>query len=460
MGRESPEKNGVRLLGSPIGSPEFKAHWIRTRIDTKLVPLLKQIEGFSHPQICLHLVRRALHQSGMVHAVRTTDPRAILAELERIDELVLEALAKSVFHSSLTPIQKKLIQLPVSFGGWGFTSFKLIGLTGYASSLSTCLPQILSLRPDSESRLKASLDSVVELLKKTYFPSSVPFEAKAPYVQKHLCLTVHAVEWKKLMEMGEVIADPALSAVIRAQAEDKAGLWKISPATKANILSGKDFLFVARRSLRLPVFPSDRCVGSILFGKYGDEALSDKAGGGVTRRHNRIRDFLHQVGSDGNVEQACEKTIPLINTPHRDSYRADLFYHSGPNQHRTAVDVTVTNELGSSILSYSARSGSTAAEHGEKSKINLLQASLKSHDIDFIPVSFGSFGGHGAQCPTLFNFLIRRLSLQKSIPYAEAAGTFWTALSLLVQAQNADALARLEMNSLPVAATGLNSQAS
>jgi hypothetical protein len=45
MKRGPPEKNGVRLLGSPIGSSEFKAQWIHDRIDSKLLPLLKQIEN-------------------------------------------------------------------------------------------------------------------------------------------------------------------------------------------------------------------------------------------------------------------------------------------------------------------------------------------------------------------------------------------------------------------------------
>jgi hypothetical protein len=200
MKRGPPEKNGVRLLGSPIGSSEFKAQWIHDRIDSKLLPLLKQIEKFNQPHICLHLIRRSLTLLGLVHAARTTDPRSILPELERVDELILNALAKSVFCSNLSPAQKKLIQLPVSLGGWGFTSLKLIGLTGYIASLSTCLPQILALRPASAPRLQETLDSVVELLKKNYISSSVSLEARSSYTQKQLCHFVHNIQQATLLQ--------------------------------------------------------------------------------------------------------------------------------------------------------------------------------------------------------------------------------------------------------------------
>lgn len=445
MKRDAPEKNGVRLLGSPIGSPEFKAKWIRDRIDSKLLPLLKQIEKFNQPHICLHLIRRSFSLLGLVHAARTTDPRSILPELERADELILNTLAKSVFCSNLSPAQKKLIQLPVSLGGWGFTSLKLIGLTGYIASLSTCLPQILALRPASASSLQETLDSVVELLKKNYFTSSVSFEARSSYTQKQLCLWVHEIQQETLLQ-ELATSDISLIAAIRAQAEDKAGLWKIAPPSQENLLEGELFLHVARRSLRLPVYATQRKIGDEIFDRFGDKVISYKTGGGVTRRHNRIRDFLVKMGSEGNISQACEKTTPAIDHK-RETYRADIFLYSGiPGEtfRDTAIDVTVTNEFNESLLINSVRSGSAAAEHGERSKNNLLKATLSAHQIDLVPVSFGAMGGHGAQCLPYLQYLYFTRARHQNIPLGEAAATFWTSLSLTIQRQNADTLKRFE----------------
>lgn len=191
-------------------------------------------------------------------------------------------------------------------------------------------------------------------------------------------------------------------------------------------------------------------IGEFTFDRFGDAALSDKAGGGVTRRHNRIRDFLRETGSDGNVTQSCEQTIPLLRIPGRDSYRADLFYPGGipgVTFKGTAIDVTVTNEFNSSLLRNSVRFGSAASEKGEQAKKSLLKSSLHSNGIDLIPVSFGAMGGHGKECLPYLKFLFYSRSRHQNIPLPEAAALFWTQLSLLIQRQNAEALKRLLENS-------------
>jgi hypothetical protein len=255
---------------------------------------------------------------------------------------------------------------------------------------------------------------------------------------------VHNIQQATLLQET---SDISLVVAIRAQAENKAGLWKIAPPSQENILEGELFVHVARRSLRLPVYATPRKVGEEIFDRFGDKVISYKTGGGVTRRHNRIRDFLLKMGSEGNITQACEKTTPAKDKK-RETYRADLFLYSpgipGVTFRDTAIDVTVTNEFNESLLIDSVRSGSAAAEHGERAKNNLLKATLSAHQIDLVPVSFGAMGGHGAQCLPYLQYLSYTRARHQNIPLAEAAATFWTSLSLTIQRQNGDTLKRFE----------------
>src|SRR5690606_37562747 len=138
--------------------------------------------------------------------------------------------------------------------------------------------------PSGRLRLETELKRTIELIKTKFLKSSASFDTSS-MSQKEITASIHEIQARAWLEEA-TREDPAFRIIMKAQAEEKASLWKVAQATKKNILEGEIFLYAARRSIRAPVFDSPRRIGAQIFDQFGDLAISHKTGGLVTRRHN------------------------------------------------------------------------------------------------------------------------------------------------------------------------------
>jgi hypothetical protein len=437
MALDVPSKNGVRFLGSGIGSPEFKAAFFRNRVDTKPVLLLTSIKSLPNPHLCLHLIRRSIQFAGLTHFMRTTSPWEYIDELSRADALIKDALEYAVFQAKLSPIQWRIVQQPVEYAGWGFPSFKLQALCGYYASLSTNRAQLTAIR-NCDQWVQSQLDKTAELLK-PFLPSSRSLVDEEKYTQRDLTHMVAEAEKNRLFN-DAVKEDPRFAVILNSQSMSKAGLWKIAPPHSHSLLSSSMFLIAAHRSVRLPVYGEKFYHNGELFGRYGDEALSLRKGGYVTLRHNAIRDLLFEVGREAAVSQRKELTLRIEDG----TYRADIFYPAGlpgVSDGPLATDITFTNETCLSEINQAARTQGKAAIDGESSKESRHAAEVEDDLITtFLPISFECYGGHGALAKPLFDFLIKARASRLDLSLSESATKFWIDLSFTIQYFNSLAI--------------------
>ncbi len=61
----------------------------------------------------------------MNHVFRTTPPWLIEGALDEMEKLQRSFFQKSIVGTSLTDLQWEIAQLPLKYGGWGFTPPKL-----------------------------------------------------------------------------------------------------------------------------------------------------------------------------------------------------------------------------------------------------------------------------------------------------------------------------------------------
>lgn len=433
-----PEKNGGRFLGSGIGSPEYKAAFLRNRVDSKLIPLLTLIKTLPNPHLCLHLIRRSIQFTGLTHCLRTTAPWEHWNELARVDTLIKDALECSVFQANLSPTQWRIVQQPIEYGGWGFPSFQHQALCGYYASLSTNRAQLITIR-DCGRWIQSQLDKTAELLK-PLLPSSRSLVENEKYTQRELFGFIAEAEKSKLFDHA-VKEDPRFAVILHSQSMPKSGLWKIAPPHSHSLMPSSKFLIAAQRSVRLPVYSEKFYHNGVLFGLYGDEALSLRKGGYVTLRHNAVRDFLHEVGCEGAVTQAKERTLVLEDLS---TYRADIFYRnglpgvaSGP----LATDITFTNETCLTEINQAARTQGKAALDGERHKDSRHAHQVELDQVTtFLPLSFECFGGHNELANPLYYHLIKARATRQEVSLSESASKFWTDLSFLIQFYNSLAI--------------------
>jgi hypothetical protein len=442
----------VRYLGSPVGSNEYKAAFINSRIDTHLVPLLEQIRKIHHPHICLHLLRRAVVKAGFMLLARTVPPWVAGPAFERVNKLIRSVLEECVFNHNLNDLQYRLVLLPTTIGGWSIPDLVLINECGYAASLSSCLTQVLALRPSAAPRLRVHLERAVELITTKHL-SSVPLPVRAPYKQADLTRLIHQARRDKLILDATAAEELAFKAIALAEAEDNAGKWKIAPASFDFILEPDLFVLSARRSVHLPIYETERIIGDTLYDRYGHKALSYRSDGNLTRRHNHIAKFLHATGVLGHVEQHYEKTLPLINVPHRPDWRADLYYPAGiPGiTHKPlCIDVTVMNSLGEAIFSKSTVDGAAASLRGQEAKDSLLRNALSLNGYVLLPVAFSTSGGCNEKCRPYIDYLLRQRAIHTRTPLEEVTHDWWSRLSVQIQRDNAEILKGLRDDSLPL----------
>ena len=147
-------KEGVRVVGSPIGSPAFCVEFVEKAVDKVLLKASAMVD--IHPQLALRALKLST-ASSLMFLAQTTPFEFTRLAFERFDNeifnIILSILSK---HDRSPPIKdspdrlaraRRLVFTPTKYGGWGFTSIARIAPSAYVSSVITSA-HLEQLRPD------------------------------------------------------------------------------------------------------------------------------------------------------------------------------------------------------------------------------------------------------------------------------------------------------------------------
>ena len=188
-------------------------------------------------------------------------------------------------------------------------------------------------------------------------------------------------------------------------------------------MSDAHFSLSVKLRLRMDVnCPSDMC---------GTAALTDKTGGAVVRRHDRLRDTLAQILESGTGRPTqTEQVVPAWCTEQRDA-RLDIAY-TDDNAYVIHVDVAVVHSLRSSNAKKAPalRDGYTCAVE-ETNKRRLYPGGRLT------PTVFETHGRCGDAMAAMLRSVYRGLPPDER---ASALGSSWQTLSCTLQRGNAEIL--------------------
>ena len=314
------------ILGSPVGSPEHCANFLRTHAIEPARDTLEAISLIEDPQVALALIRQCAGFCQMVYALRTTPPQGLGELCRQLDFHLMRAVEHALFPLDL-PARDQL-QRPKRYGGFGLRSSLLHHSAAYVSSVAfasdkdkwdaaeaegfldsareinqkvgTVLVDLYTgriLKPSSpdyhnearDAQSRPAKRKLSHSLRHPLLPDTTEPETIVPR-QKHLS---HAIAEQEFYA-AYARADARTRARWVSQSGKGAGNWVfVTPSKQRGLaFTPTEFRTLSRWWLGVDVFPEDKpcpaesCALPLL--KNGEHALLCKNGHGIIARHNSL----------------------------------------------------------------------------------------------------------------------------------------------------------------------------
>jgi len=438
------EDDGIRFLGSPIGSPEFCAKWLTNRFKVNYEPLMDKIAALNHPSAAWRLWQRLSLEGGMIHVFRSTPPHLLEKSFPQIEKKIRSFVGAAIFGRLLSDQEWKICQLTFSLGGWNFIPFEVLAPCAYLSSLLANRDAVLALRNDATTRYDDEIKAITELILKND-PSAILPDLKSIPKQKDLVRAVMESRAATLLES----VDARTKALLIGQRQPHSTLWKTAAHTAELFMAPEIFQTAALFSIGAKQVPVEICpvCKKVELDAFGDHALICMKEGHVVHRHNDAYRVFVTEARGACLPINVEKIIPITA---EESYKADIFLPygiPGLSSRSTALDLTITTNFNKTMVKGAAKSDLVAALSGENRKEADHEGDLNARGYDFIPLAFEATGGHSLVVNPIAHYLISQRAFMQGIPFTELAVNFWQRLSVSIQKSNATAI-RERMKSL------------
>ena len=433
------EESGTRLLGSPIGPKEYCIKYFLDRFQTHYKPILEKIKSLNHPGVNWRLWQILSLKGGMIHILRTTQPRLISGAFPEIELEIRRFFEYAIFGRTLTDQQWEIAQLPFALGGWNVIPFEVMSPCAYLASLLVNREKVIGFRPEASDRLDQEIKVTTELILKNDPGAKLPDLSKCPK-QKDL---VRAVMESRAKALEDSIVDKRMLAVLNGGKAPHANLWKTADHTPENLMNAKTFQIAAQYSVGAPILEKEIlcpiCKKAPL-DVHGDHALICMNHGTVVNRHNDLYRHLVKTGREGLVSIQTERELIFLD---KTTWKADLLILKGIpglTSLPTALDLTVTCNFNKTTVNRSAKEPLAAAMSGETRKMKEFDRKVKEIGYEFVPLAFETTGGHSPTVAPVAHYLITQKALMKNIPFGEVSNSFWQLLSVTMQKANALAI--------------------
>lgn len=192
-GVEVGGKDGVRSLGSYVGTPTWTEARILERIDTRAVPLPEFAVSLHHTGAALEVIKRVTAITGLDYILRTTPPELTYTACDYFDRKLRDAFERAVVGCVLSDEEWRRAQLPDPHG-YNFVPTRIKAVAAYTTSLLAHRNQIEALSPGSGAYVDKTIASMTSTIK-AMLPPGTPFLLKKKMRQGELVRVLLKIQY-------------------------------------------------------------------------------------------------------------------------------------------------------------------------------------------------------------------------------------------------------------------------
>ena len=394
---------GKRHLGACVGSDEYKDEYCTKKVAEWCDQLERLCEvAKSNPHVAFSAYTHGF-QHKFTFFFRTIE--GFEKYLEPLDNLITFGFLPTLFGSTLTSIERRLVALPLRFGGMGIN--------------------ILSEKAPIDFKASLSITSeLVDEIKRqgTKIPQDNSYKID-------LVKNDNEKRFSTEMESLKREVSPQTRRCIELASEKGASNWMaVLPLKKLDfILNRSQFMdaFNLKYYRELRGLPTTcACTQKFTI----THALNCKKGGFIHMRHDSIRDFLagllEIVQTDVQIEPPLqplqtEVTATNIGNP-ADAARLDIrakgFWRSGQDSY---FDIRVTNPLSATAMKIPT---SKVYDRNEKEKKRMYNHRVMTVEHgSFTPLVFSVFGTAAPECQVFIKRLLTKIAEKRQERYSDVA---------------------------------------
>ena len=405
------KSTGQRHLGAVIGSDEYKEEYIEQLLEdwSEMITTLADFAKTQpHAAYCAftHGVRHK-----MTYFMRTIG--GLCGKLEHLDKLIDEKFIPELFGCHITPFERRVMALPVRYGGLGLPILSRLTTEEYNISMSVTRQLVLDME-------------------------GIPVEERQEVSSTN---TNRVEQWQTEYQAIVDQCDERLVRILQQAKEKCSSSWLSALPLKRYgfVLNKGEF----RDSLRirygkdLARLPESCACGSKMTINH---ALNCPRGGYVIIRHNAVRDFLAEqlsgVCSDVQVEpplqpldgESFSRRTALTGEQARPDIRARGFYRAGQ---QAFFDVKMLNPNSDSYVKIPTTKVYQNAEQAKKSLYN--ERIIEVEQGTFAPLIFSVTGGMGPEALFFTRLLCDKIAHKTKQEYSCVTNFFKCKLSFLIR---------------------------
>ena len=399
--------HGRQYLGSAIGTTSFQHEFVNEKVKqwVKYIEELSKVAELD-PHTAYYGYVNGLCRR-WTFLMRSTPQISHL--LQPIEDVINNVFLPSIIGKSITELERKIIALPVRFGGMGIPNPTLVADTEYQSSL----------------KITSTLQNAIKTQQSTLDNNENRNEMKRlKYQIKKDKQSIYQRDLTNILSDFSITAE--LKRSLELASEKGASMWLV---TSPNVEHG---FYLNKQEFRDALglrynWPIKGLPASCACGKTNDvdHTLTCKAGGYVILRHNALRDtqaeLLQNACYDVQVEPGLlpvtDEELPA-STSTEDGARLDISARGiwSPME-QVFLDVRVTHPNTQTHRSKSTRQIYKENEREKKTKYN--QRIIHVEKATFVPLVFTTSGGMGPECERLNKRLAELISLKRKQSYSD-----------------------------------------
>ena len=398
---------GRPYLGSVIGTTEYQHEYVEGKVkewiaDVEEISKIAEVEPHTaYYGFVNGLCRR------WTFLMRSTNQIAHL--FQPLENTIKDVFLPALIGKTITELERKIIALPVRFGGMGIPNPTKVADLEYQSSVKITSNLQRAIRSQM-----STIDNNINRDEMKRLKSQIKKEKQTLYQT----------------DLSNIITDPqitdALKRSLELAGEKGASMWMVTSPNREHGFYLNKQEFKDALGLRYN-WPIKGIPATCACGKPNDidHTLTCKKGGYVILRHNTLRDTQAEILQNACYDVQIEPgLLPITGevlqatTTSEERARLDISARGvwSPME-RVFFDVRVTHPNTQTNRSKSLRQ--IYKENGREKKAKYNQRVIEVEKATFVPLVFTTSGGMGPECERLNKTLAEIISRKKNESYSD-----------------------------------------
>jgi hypothetical protein len=418
------------LLGAPIGNEDHCNKFISSKI-LKYDRLLNCLSVIEDSHVAYVLLKLCHSFCKVIYYMRTVP-----------SNLIMKSLVE--FNNRIRKTTEKMLSISINDDCWDHISLSIFnGGLGIRNPVNHCYTAYLASRKANFPVIENDQfinNIITEVNSKYNLNLKWDDECDNILSQSDLSKQIDNLEKVKVYEK----LDDSVKIAFNSYTQMFASSWLHARPIKVNnlYLNDAEFRVAILQRLGIPLFPisSDcpNCDKSL--DPFGYHALTCKRSGEKVRRHNSIRDIIHNQARNSQLNPLIEKPHLIIGSKERP---ADIFIPDASNEDYW-IDVAITDPrqpayFKKSLSNKNAAIDAYAQKKHEKYDHHVLKWNNDqiNRKAKFIPVIADSFGAWSKDSIDVFDLILKRAPERNEISYSIRKNFLYSKLSISIQRNNA-----------------------